>query len=63
MERFRNTWNTKEVYKSNKICNEKTMCKVRFLPTDSEPFGIKSGTRQGAALSSTLFNLDLEKII
>lgn len=37
-------------------------CKVRFLKTDSEPFEVKSGLRQGDALSHTLFNIALEKL-
>jgi len=37
------------------MCNEKTMCKVRFLQTDLEHFEVKYGLRQGDALSSTSF--------
>jgi len=38
-------------------CNNKTACKVRFLQEMSETFEVKSGFRQGEALSPNLFNL------
>jgi len=46
-----------------KLCNTKTMCKVTFLGELSSEFEIKSGLRQGDALSPTLFNIGLEKVI
>lgn len=45
------------------MCNEKTICKIRFLQNYSEPFEVKSDRYQGDALSSTLFNLTIEKIV
>lgn len=46
-----------------KLCNAKTMCKVKFLGELSSEFEINSGLRQGDALSPTLFNIGLEKVI
>jgi hypothetical protein len=46
-----------------KMCREKTICKIRFLQNDSEPFKVKTGLCQGGALSSTLFNLAFERIV
>lgn len=46
-----------------KLCNNKTECKVKFLGELSSAFEVKSDLRQGNALSSTLFNLGLEKVI
>lgn len=46
-----------------KVCYEKTLCRVRYLEGNSDPFVVKSGLKQGVALSPALFNLALEKII
>jgi hypothetical protein len=46
-----------------KLCNAKTMCKVKFLGEISSEFDINSGLRQGDASSPTLFNIGLEKVI
>jgi len=46
-----------------KLCNAKTLRKVKFLGELSSEFEINSGLRQGDALSPTLFNIGLEKII
>jgi len=46
-----------------KLCNAKTVCKVKFLGELSSEFQINSGLRQGDALSPTIFNIGLEKVI
>ncbi|KAL4083661.1 hypothetical protein QTP88_028977 [Uroleucon formosanum] len=63
-------WNTliyfgipKKYVNMVKLCNNKTECKVKFLGELSSTFEVKSGLRQGDALSPTLFNLGLEKVI
>lgn len=40
-----------------------TTCKVRFLGRESGNFEVKSGLRQGDALSLILFNIALEKVV
>lgn len=63
-------WNTltyfgipKKYVNMVKLCSNKTECKVKFLGEFSSAFEVKSGLRQGDALSPTLFNLGLEKVI
>ncbi|KAL4131895.1 hypothetical protein QTP88_009130 [Uroleucon formosanum] len=46
-----------------KACYEKTLCRVCYIQGISDPFQVKSGLKQGDALSPALFNLALEKII
>lgn len=46
-----------------KSCNSNTTCKVRFLGRESGDFEVKSGLRQGDALSRILFNIALERIV
>ncbi|XP_050535020.1 uncharacterized protein LOC126902040 [Daktulosphaira vitifoliae] len=46
-----------------KMCNDKTLLKIRFLLRLSPAFEINLGLRQRDALSLTLFNLELEKVI
>jgi sorting nexin-29 len=46
-----------------KLCNAKTICRVKFLRKLSLEFEINSGLRQGDALSPTLFNIGLKKVI
>jgi len=44
-------------------CNSNTFCKVRYLGETSIQFEVRNALRQGDALSSTLFNLALERVI
>ncbi|VVC28325.1 Reverse transcriptase domain [Cinara cedri] len=46
-----------------KTCYGKTLCRVRYLQGISDPLEVKSGLKQGDALSPALFNFALEKII
>lgn len=46
-----------------KVWNAKMVFKVKFLRELSSEFEVNSGLRQGDALSSTLFNISLEKVI
>lgn len=46
-----------------KLCNNKTVFKVKCLGELSLEFKVNSELRQGDALSLTLFNKDLEKVI
>ncbi|KAF0756766.1 Retrovirus-related Pol polyprotein LINE-1 [Aphis craccivora] len=44
-------------------CNSYTFCMVRHLGETSTQFEVRNGLRQGDALSPTLFNLALERVI
>jgi len=44
-------------------CNSNTFCRVRYLGETSTQFEVRNGLRQGNALSPTLFNLALERVI
>jgi len=46
-----------------KKCYEKTLCRMHYLQGISDPFEVKSGLKQGDALSLALFNLTLKKVI
>lgn len=46
-----------------KNCNSNTTCKVRFEGLESGNFEVKSGLRQGDALSPIFFNMVLEKVV
>lgn len=46
-----------------KACYGKTLCRVRYFQGISDSFVVKSGLKQGDALSPALLNLALEKII
>uniref|UniRef100_A0A2S2NNU5 Retrovirus-related Pol polyprotein from type-2 retrotransposable element R2DM n=1 Tax=Schizaphis graminum TaxID=13262 RepID=A0A2S2NNU5_SCHGA len=46
-----------------KECNSNSCCKVKFGKKISESFEVVTGLRQGDALSPTLFNVDLEKVM
>lgn len=46
-----------------KACYEKTLRRVRYMQSISDPFEVKSGLKPGDALSPALFNLALEKIM
>lgn len=53
----------KKYEKLMKICYDKMLLKVRFQQRLSPAFEVDSELRQGNALSLTLFNLELEKVI
>jgi sorting nexin-29 len=44
-------------------CNSNTFYRVRYLGETSTHFEVRNGLRQEAALSSTLFNLALKRVI
>ncbi|KAL4083725.1 hypothetical protein QTP88_029041 [Uroleucon formosanum] len=46
-----------------KSCNSNTTCKVRFIGRESGDFEVKSGLKQGDALSPILFNIALERVV
>lgn len=46
-----------------KLCNAKTVCKVKFLGEPSSELEINSELWQGDALSLTIINIGLENII
>jgi len=47
-----------------KSCNENTFCQMRYIIIEmSESFEVKTGLRQGDALSIVFFNLTLEQVI
>lgn len=46
-----------------KECNSKNICKVKYGKQISESFEVTTRRRQSDALSPTLFNLALEKIV
>lgn len=46
-----------------KMCNSKTNLKIKYQQEMSEKFEVKSGLRQGDALSPMLFNIALEWVV
>lgn len=52
-----------KIIKMVKLCNSKTYSKVKFGSELSMAFEIKSGLRQGDAMSSVLFNMALESVV
>lgn len=52
-----------KLVRSVKSCNENTLYQERYTGEMSESFEVKSGLRQGNALSPVLFNLVQEQVI
>lgn len=52
-----------KIVKMIKLCMNKTKCKVRFNQHISEEFEVRTGLRQGDALSPVLFNIALEMVV
>jgi len=57
MEESEIFWYSSKYIDLIKMCNSKTMLKVNYQQELSEVFEVKSGLRQGDAISPMLFNV------
>ena len=56
-------WNPNEISELKKMTLKDSNGKVKIQGQSTEAFGIEIGLRQGDVLSTTLFNIVLEKLI